>query len=147
MEDISDEISLTRKFRSQIDTSMAVIDNLSTAVSVFSSSGSLIMANNAYRELWGTESDSSLTSHDFTDELASWERASAPSPVWMKLSDTLKRNGNSPPWQGSVWLDSHVELTCQYAPLLDGNHQITFIPTELSTEVKTDLTTVEFKAS
>ncbi|MDC1229331.1 PAS-domain containing protein [Octadecabacter sp.] len=63
MEDISDEISLTRKFRSQIDTS--------AAVSVFSSSGSLIMANRAYRDLWGTDVDGSIASWDFSDEMTS----------------------------------------------------------------------------
>ena len=147
MEDISDEISLTRKFRSQIDTSAAVIDNLTAAVSVFSSSGSLIMANSAYRELWGTDPDGSLTSRDFSDELESWETASAPSPVWMKLSETLRRGGNDNPWQGSIWLDSHVELTCQYAPLPDGNHQIIFIPTERDTDTTPLFEPVEFRAS
>jgi len=146
MEDISDEISLTRKFRSQIETSSAVLDNLDAAVSVFSSSGSLIMANKAYRELWGTELDGSLSSHDFADELASWESASAPSPVWMKLDDTLKRGGADLPWQRSVWLDSHVELTCQYAPLPDGNHQIIFIPTEREKGTEAPFEPVNFKA-
>ena len=97
MEDISDEISLTRKFRSQIDTSAAVIDNLTAAVSVFSSSGSLIMANRAYRDLWGTDVDGSIASWDFSDEMMSWKSASAPSPVWMKLTDTLKRGGTDKP--------------------------------------------------
>ena len=97
MEDISDEISLTRKFRSQIDTSAAVIDNLTAAVSVFSSSGSLIMANRAYRDLWGTDVDGSIASWDFSDEMTSWKSASAPSPVWMKLTDTLKRGGTDKP--------------------------------------------------
>ena len=147
MEDISDEISLTRKFRSQIDTSAAVIDNLTAAVSVFSSSGSLIMANAAYRDLWGTDPEETLTSHDFVDELASWEAASAPSPVWMKLKETLKRDGSETAWQGSIWLDSHVELTCQYAPLPDGNHQIIFISSEQSTDTTAHFEPVEFRAS
>jgi PAS domain-containing protein len=146
MEDISDEISLTRKFRAQIDTSAAVIDNLSAAVSVFSSSGSLIMANSAYRDLWGTESDGSLSSRDFTDELKSWENASAPSPVWVKLNEIIKRGGSDKPWQGSVWLGSHVELACQYAPLPDGNHQIIFIPSERETSQEQNFETVEFRA-
>ncbi len=49
LEDISDEVSLTRKFRSQIDISAAVIDNLETAICVFSSSGSLVLANECHR--------------------------------------------------------------------------------------------------
>lgn len=146
MEDISDEISLTRKFRSQIDTSAAVIDNLTAAVSVFSSSGSLIMANKAYRQLWGAEADGSLSSRDFLDELEAWKTASAPSPVWHKLRETLK-GGSESPWQGSIWLDSHVEINCQYAPLPDGNHQIIFLPLERENSATLQSETVEFRAS
>lgn len=146
MEDISDEISLNRKFRSQIDTSAAVIDNLTAAVCVFSSSGSLIMANRAYRHLWGTSPDNSLTSRDFLDELSTWKSVSAPSPVWLKLDETLKRGGNDTPWQGSIWLDSHVEVMCQYAPLPDGNHQIIFIPSEHEIDSRMQLEPIEFRA-
>lgn len=147
MEDISDEISLTHKFRSQIDKIAAVIDNLTAAVSVFSSSGSLIMANRAYRDLWGTDVDGSIASWDFSDEMTSWKSASAPSPVWMKLTDTLKRGGTDKPWQGTVWLDSYMELTCQYAPLPNGNHQIIFISSEHEADTSARFEPVEFRAS
>lgn len=147
MEDISDEISLTRKFRSQIDTSAAVIDNLTAAVFVFSSSGSLIMANQAHRDLWGTGVDGSIASWDFSDEMTSWKSASAPLPVWMKLTDALKRGGTRKPWQGTVWLDSHMELTCQYAPLPNGNHQIIFISSEHEADTSARFEPVEFRAS
>lgn len=127
IEDISDEISLNRKFRSQIETTTAVIDNLASSIAVFSPSGTLIMANKSYRELWGAPSEGSLESRDFQDELATWKAGSAPSPIWIKLKDTLAQ-ASGVSWQGSVWLDSHVEVTCQYAPLPNGNHQVTFMP-------------------
>ena len=128
MEDISDEISLTRKFRSQIETSTAVIDNLPSAVAVFSSTGAFIMANRAYRQLWGTQAEWSLNTADFSDEIEMWQAMSAPSPVWMKLQDTLSRGEGVLPWTGTIWLDNHVEMSCQYCPLPEGNHQITFTP-------------------
>jgi PAS domain-containing protein len=130
LEDISDEVSLTRKFRSQIDISAAVIDNLTSAVAVFSSSGSLVLANNAYRDLWGTQSEDAISSRDFSEELQVWQSTSAPSPVWIKLQETVTRGATGVPWDGSVRLDSHIEIACHYAPLPDGNHQITFTPSE-----------------
>ena len=145
MEDISDEISLTRRFRSQIDASNAIIDNLSSAVSVFSSSGSLIMANRAYRQLWGAQPEGSLNSRDFSDEIESWQAVSAPSPVWLKLKETLSRGGGDAPWNGTVWLDSHVEMVCSYAPLPDGNHQITFTPLESELAPASHVAHLEFK--
>jgi PAS domain-containing protein len=133
LEDISDEVSLTRKFRSQIDISAAVIDNLTSAVAVFSSSGSLVLANNAYRDLWGTQSGDAISSRGFSEELQVWQSTSAPSPVWIKLQETVTRGAIGAPWDGSIWLDSHVEIACHYAPLPDGNHQITFTPSERET--------------
>ena len=145
MEDISDEVSLTRKFRSQIDTTTAVIENLTVSVAVFSSSGSLILANQAYRELWGTHSDGSLNSRDFLDELEAWQALSAPSPVWLKLKEALARRSEDAAWEGSVWLDNHVEVSCSYAPLPDGNHQISFVPISPADQTKGQTETVEFR--
>lgn len=147
MEDISDEISLTRKFRSQIDTSNAVIDNLAASVAVFSASGSLIMANRAYRQLWGAQPEGSLSNRDFNDELATWKATSAPSPVWLKLKETLSRGGGDAQWNGSIWLDSHIEILCHYAPLPDGNHQITFTPSGHDSDAANLAEPIELKAN
>lgn len=81
IEDISDEISLTRKFRSQIDTAHAIIDNLAAAVAVFSSTGALIMANTFYHNLWGAAPDGMLDNCDFMKKLEDWTATFAPSPV------------------------------------------------------------------
>ena len=147
IEDISDEISLTRKFRSQIDTAAAVLDNLEAAVSVFSSSGSLIMANRAYRDLWGSQTEETLMSRDIQDELSAWESVSAPSPVWLKLRDALENGISSAAWNGSIWLDSHVELICHYAPLPDGSHQVTFTPVLQDQDISAQVEPLEFEAS
>lgn len=144
MEDISDEISLTRKFRSQINTTTAVIDNLSASIAVFSSSGSLILANDAYRQLWGSSVDGALVNHDFLDELSTWQSMSAPSPVWVKLKEALAAPSSSAAWSGSVWLDRDVEVTCHYATLPEGNHQITFIPVPRATAPQAKVEHLQF---
>ena len=126
LEDISDEVSLTRKFRSQIDVGNAVIDNLEAAVCVFSSSGTMVMANAAYQSLWGTELEGAISVRDFAEESANWQEATTPSPVWVKLHEAISLGKAEASWRGSVWLDGHVKISCQYNPLLDGNHQVTF---------------------
>ncbi|AKS47741.1 PAS fold [Octadecabacter temperatus] len=126
LEDISDEVSLTRKFRSQIDVGSAVIDNLEAAVCVFSSSGTLVMANTAYQSLWGTQLDGAINSRDFSEESANWQEATAPSPIWVKLHEAVSLGKTEPSWSGRVWLDNQIEINCQYHPLPDGNHQVTF---------------------
>jgi PAS domain-containing protein len=145
LEDISDEVSLTRRFRSQIDIGAAVIDNLTSAVAVFSSAGLLVLANNAYQDLWGTQSDGAISSRDFLEELQIWQTTSAPSPVWVKLQESITRGTSDASWDGSVWLDSHIEIVCQYSPLPDGNHQITFTPSDHKIDTASTSEPVIFK--
>lgn len=147
IEDISDEISLTRKFRSQLDTSTAVLDNIEAAVAVFSSSGSMIMANRAYRDLWGSQPDDALVSRDFTDEIDTWEAASAPSPVWVKLRDSIEGGMEQGPWNETIWLNTHLGATCHYAPLNDGSHQIMFTDFDHDQRFATNIEPLDFEAS
>lgn len=137
IEDISDEISLTRKFRSQIDIGTAVLDNLTTAVAVFSSAGSLILVNSAYRSLWGRDLEGSLSNPDMSDEIERWKECSAPSPVWVKLENLVTQGGPTTPWDGNIWLENNVEIFCRYTPLPDGNHQITFSRSETVDNIET----------
>ncbi|SLN33267.1 PAS-domain containing protein [Pseudooctadecabacter jejudonensis] len=125
-EDISEEISLTRKFRSQIDVSAAVFDNLDAAIAVFSSAGSLIMSNTAYRALWGGDADGILASREFEDELKVWQGIASPSPVWVKLTEAVNHASKDMVWDDIIRVGQSLKLTCQYAALPDGNHQIMF---------------------
>ena len=52
-EDITAEISLTRRFRTEIETGQAVLDSLPDALAVFARTGTLVMQNAAYATLWG----------------------------------------------------------------------------------------------
>lgn len=144
-EDISDEVSLNRKFRSQIDTCTAIIDNVPVGVAVFSASGSLMMANKSYRNLWGSEPEDIIGSGDVLDELATWEAASAPSAVWIKLRDIFTKSVSEPQWSGNFWLDGNVELEFQYTPLPDGHHMVTFQTSSHDTDELEPLETIEFK--
>ncbi len=51
-EDITSEISIKRRFRSEIETGQAVLDALPQAIAVFSADGALTMVNDAFRDLW-----------------------------------------------------------------------------------------------
>lgn len=55
LEDITAEITLTRRFRSEIELGQAVVDTVDDAIVVFSPAGELVLSNSAYDELWGVE--------------------------------------------------------------------------------------------
>ena len=67
IEDISAEVTLTRNFRSELELSQSILDTVSDAIVVFSSSGILTFCNQAYRDLWGQNPESAfadVTIHD-----------------------------------------------------------------------------------
>lgn len=62
-EDITSEISLTRKFRLDLSLGKEVLDSLPDAVAVFDGNGQLAMSNRAYGDLWGDEIKDALNDH------------------------------------------------------------------------------------
>lgn len=51
-EDITSEMTLTRKFRAELTLGHSILDNLGEAVAVFAPGGQVVMSNRAYRDLW-----------------------------------------------------------------------------------------------
>lgn len=58
LEDITSEISLTRKFRADINLAALVLDGIEDALVVFGASGQFLTCNKAYEQLWGGRSAS-----------------------------------------------------------------------------------------
>lgn len=144
-EDISDEISLARRYRNQIDIHNAVLDQIDLAVAVFSPSGSMVMANAAYHSLWGAAADTSVTENTFLDELDLWQRRAAPSPVWVKLHQTIDRGGPASGWSDTFILENTGLVTCRYNSLPDGNHQVSFFKTTQDATALSDIKSLAFQ--
>jgi PAS domain-containing protein len=146
-EDISDEISLARRYRNQIDIQNVVLDKIDTAIAVFSPSGLLVLANAPYKALWDASADTSLTENTFLDELGLWQRYAAPSPVWVKLHQTIDKGVPTPGWSDTFILDDKGEVTCTYNALPDGNHLVSFVKTMQKAVPVPDVETLSFKSN
>ena len=92
-EDISAEISLTRQFRSDIETGQSVLDSLSDAIAVFSTNGTLVISNKAYENLWDPSGTDQTQRLDIQHELAVWRNRCAVAPVWSGLRDFIGTSG------------------------------------------------------
>lgn len=92
-EDITAEISLTRRFRRQIDLRQAVLDKLDEPVAVFGPDNILVFCNAAFRVLVGTDPDSAFADVSAAD-IARICRERFPDPAyWAKVAD--QRAGES----------------------------------------------------
>ncbi len=119
-EDISAEISLTRRFRAELETGQAVLDSLDEAIAVFSANGSLTLSNSAYARLWGADPSTTVDNFGITDATRDWNEKCAPTPVWGDLREFVTSFGERAEWTADIRLRDGRLLECRFAPLSGG---------------------------
>lgn len=127
-EDITAEITLTRRFRSDLELGQSVLDQLTDAVVVFSSDGTLAMCNAAYRELWSVDPDNSFVQMSVIDATRSWQSACKPTPLWGEIRDFVSTRENRAEWDGTVRSLTGREIGCRIAPMPNGATVVIFRP-------------------
>ncbi|MEJ6396621.1 PAS-domain containing protein [Yoonia sp. 208BN28-4] len=125
-EDISAEVSLTRRFRSEIETGQAVLDTLPDAIAVFSSGGGFVMSNSAYDDLWDIDSFGLLGRQDIRAETATWQKRCSASPIWADLRAFISGTGERIEWSDTAILDDGRRLTCTARPIAGGKTLVSF---------------------
>lgn len=126
IEDISAEISLTRRFRAELENGQAVLDSFKEAIAVFSPTGTLTLSNAAYDRLWGVESGGFLDSIDILHASKVWSDKCAPSPVWGDAREFVGTIGDRAEWTADVRLQDGRGLACRFSPIAGGATLIGF---------------------
>ncbi len=127
-EDISAEISLTRRYRAELEMGQAVIDSLDEAISVFTADGVLVMANAAYAALWGSDPNTELSGLSVNDITAAWHRKTAPTPIWGDFRDFARQGQNRVEWTSDAIMEDGRLLHCRFVPLAGGATLAAFRP-------------------
>lgn len=126
IEDISSEMSLSHRFRAELEMGQSALDAMEEAVAVFSTGGVLSLSNAAYAELW--ESDPSISLNDVTvsDATYSWNKKCSPTPVWRQLRAFISEQGDRKKWSAPVTLKDGRVLTCRCVPMAQGATLVSF---------------------
>lgn len=126
-EDISNEMSQTRRYRADLELGQAVIDGVDAAIAVFSATGMLVMSNAAYATLWGHDPAASLGTEGSMAKMCDhWRSATAPSTIWDRVEDFSAELGLRSAWQDTARLPDGQRITCQFSPLAGGATMATF---------------------
>jgi PAS domain-containing protein len=120
-EDISAEMSLTRRFRSQLEQSQSIFDALDDAVALFSATGEMTFSNAAYKELWGDLSEDSLLGSTVVEATRKWHQLSVPTPVWGDFRDFAFHNRERSDWSADVTMRDGRRLACRFIPQKGGS--------------------------
>jgi len=125
-EDISTEMTRTRRYRADLELGQSVIDAVDDAVAVFSQAGQLVMSNRAYVQLWNHDPAVLLSDAGIGTLTAWWREHSAPSLLWDDAAGFVTALGDRTPWEGEVRLLDGRMVTCRFRPLTGGATLITF---------------------
>lgn len=125
-EDISNEMSRTRRYRADIELGQAVVDAMDEAMAVFSQSGILVMSNIAYSDLWGHDPAATLGDGNIGALCGYWRDRSAPSQIWDSAEAFVATLGDRSSLQGEIRMGDGRLVDCRFAPLPGGATLATF---------------------
>ncbi|QCO55863.1 PAS domain-containing protein [Pseudorhodobacter turbinis] len=126
-EDISNEMSQTRRYRADLELGQAVVDAVDASIAVFSAAGVLVMSNAAYSVLWGHDPAASIGNEGSISAVCNyWREATAPTTIWDKVEDFAAQIGPRELWDGKVRLSDGRLVYCRFAPLAGGATMATF---------------------
>ncbi|MFO1203326.1 MAG: PAS-domain containing protein [Tabrizicola sp.] len=125
-EDISNEMSRTRRYRADLELGQSVIDAVEDAVAVFSQGGQLVMSNAAYAQLWQHDPQVLLSEATVSTLCAWWREHAAPTLLWDDAIDYVTSSGDRAAWDGEVRLLDGRSVQCRFRPLTGGATLITF---------------------
>ena len=137
-EDISAEMSLTRQFRQELETSQTLLDNMDDATALFSPSGVLLQTNLPYRRLWGGDPETLVTETTIVDECGRWHEKSLPTPVWGDIRDFALDLSDRAEWVAPIMLSDGRVMDCKCIPLTRGGTQVVFQRTRAAEPAKAD---------
>jgi len=116
-EDISAEVSLTRRFRAELEIAQSVLDSLDEAMAVFTADGVLAMTNAEYARLWGHDPEAELSGLSLNDVTASWLARTAPTPAWGDFRDFARQSQGRAEWSADVIMQDGRLVFCRFVPL------------------------------
>ena len=125
-EDISTEMTRTRRYRADLELGQSVIDAVDEAVAVFSQGGQLVMSNLSYAHLWQHDPAVMLSDASIGTLCGWWRSHAAPSLLWDDATDFVTTMGDRVAWEGEVRLLDGRLVACRFRPLTGGATLITF---------------------
>lgn len=126
IEDISTEMTRTRRYRADVELGQSVIDALSEGIVVFSAAGHLVMSNEAYGTLWPQDPSQHLVEAGVLTLARQWQALSPPSPVWRQIEEFVAAPDERRAWGADVRLLDGRLMGCRVAPLAGGATLVAF---------------------
>ena len=125
-EDITAEVSLTRRFRAEIEMGQSVMNALPDAIAVFSPSNTLLLTNAAYDQIWQKQDAPQMIVHDLRGALRIWKSRTAPSALWREVEGFGRLRRDQPVIADHVVMTNGRSLSCEVRAIAGGMTMVRF---------------------
>ena len=126
VEDITADITLTRRFRTDLELGQSILDKLDDAIAVFSMEGHLTFSNTAYQKLWDVDPEKCFAQTAIVDAARIWQDNCRATPIWGDIRDFVISQENRVEWWAKVVTKSGDDLICSVNPIHSGATMINF---------------------
>ncbi|MEJ6390207.1 PAS-domain containing protein [Gymnodinialimonas ulvae] len=127
-EDISAEVSLTRKFRADLDMFQAVLDTLPVGIAVFHADGTMLSSNEGYARLWGDNPNGHEQMPTLGEASALWAARCDPSGVWGDIRQFVAHEIDRGPWVEKVSTRDGLHMAVRIEPARGRSTVVQFLP-------------------
>lgn len=116
IEDITDEMTLTRQSRSQLETHQAILDAMHEAIAVVGPDGGILVCNASFTEIVGFDPDTSIARTSFKDVVTAFKRRFPAATIW----DNLSQGEPLHAMQSRLHNETGAQIEFRVEPLPDG---------------------------
>ena len=125
-EDISAEISVTRRFRAQIDLRQSVLDGLDEAIAVIAPNNLLLFCNRPCNDLLGFDPDTAFADMSLRDLMAICRQHFGWQPAWSNFEAKILSKSDREAHHVTLLSDVGRNLECKVSPLPGGVKMLVF---------------------
>ena len=120
-DDVTERMRLEQRYRHSIDLRRATLDGLTEGIAVFGANGLLQFVNEAFHEIWGTDSDSIYAAMHARQLIGLCEEIALEPEIWQKLHGFITGEESRRAWTARLKTRTGRALTARFAPLPDGS--------------------------
>lgn len=126
-EDISAEISLTRRFRSESAITQSALDAMEDSVAIFNEAGFLVCANAAMKAQLDFDDTCEIESKTVQVVSALWQRRYKPSPIWGEIREFATGCTERATWSARIMSKQGQIFLVSVSPLVGGATMVRMI--------------------
>ena len=127
-EDISDEVSLTRRFRAQLELRQSVMDSLPEAMAVIAPNNILLVCNSACSKLLKIDPDSSIVEMTMRDMLSIYQKEIPGDAYWSKVATQIASHQLQNPITKTLKTRNGITVSCTVTQVSGGSIVFRLLP-------------------